>query len=189
MGQRWLSLAFRYVSEEQTVTDHESSQPGKESSGVGAPADLGPRVLARLVDGVLLWAIIFVIVVPLMIAMSILGSVGGAFGGSFSIGSLVFGILMAAIIIGYFAVMESQRGQTVGKMVLGLKTVGPDGENPTLEEAAKRSGWYALGIVPIIGGLLELGAAIYIMVTINQSPTKQGWHDKFAGGTSVSRIK
>ena len=171
------------------MTDHGSSQPENAASGIGAPADLGPRVLARLIDSVLLWAILFVIVVPLLIATSILGSFGGALGGSFSIGSLVFGILMAAAIIGYFAVMESQRGQTVGKMVLGLKTEGPDGQNPTLEEAAKRSGWYALGIIPIIGGLLELAAAIYIMVTINQSPTKQGWHDKFAGGTRVVTTK
>lgn len=171
------------------MTDHEASQPANAASGIGGPADLGPRVLARLIDSVLLWVVLFVVIVPIMIATSILGSFGGAFGGSFSIGSLIFGILMAAIIIGYFAVMESQRGQTVGKMALGLKTVGPDGKNPTLEEAAKRSGWYALGIVPIIGGLLELGAAIYIMVTINQSPTKQGWHDKFAGGTSVIKIK
>jgi uncharacterized RDD family membrane protein YckC len=171
------------------MTGNESIQPEASAGGAGAPADLGPRILARLIDSVLLWAVIFIIIVPLMIAMSILGSMGGAFGGSFSIGSLIFGIIMAAIIVGYFAVMESQRGQTVGKMALGLKTVGPDGKNPTLEEAAKRSAWYALGIVPIIGGLLELAAAIYIMVTINQSPTKQGWHDKFAGGTSVIKTK
>jgi len=170
------------------MTDNENSLPESSSGGAGQPADLGPRFLARLLDSVVLWAVLFIVVAPIMVALSILGSFGGAFGG-FSFGSLVFGIVVAAAIIGYFAVMESQRGQTVGKMALGLKTVGPDGQNPTLEEAVKRNAWYALGIIPILGGLLELAAAIYIMVTINNSPTKTGWHDEFAGGTRVVKVK
>ncbi len=81
--------------------------------------------------------------------------------------------------------MESSRGQTLGKMVMKLKTQGPDGENPPLETAIKRNLWIGLSIVPIIGGLAQLAAAIYIAVTINQSITNAGWHDTFAGGTRV----
>jgi uncharacterized RDD family membrane protein YckC len=90
--------------------------------------------------------------------------------------------------------MESRNGQTVGKMLLKLKTVGPDGGNPTVEEAVKRNAFYAIGLaswIPILGifaGLAELAAVIYIAVSINGSPTKQGWHDTFAGGTSVIKI-
>jgi len=171
------------------MTNHESNEPGTPAEGGGAPADLGPRVLARLIDYLILWAVIFVILVPLFIALSFLGSVGGAFGTGFGFGSLIFGILVAAIVVGYFAVMESMRGQTIGKMALGLKTEGPNGGNPTTEEAVKRNLWMALNIIPILGGLLELAAAIYIMVTINNSPTKTGWHDQFAGGTKVIKIK
>ena len=171
------------------MTSDELNAPGTPLSGIGAPADLGPRVLARLIDYLILWAVIFVILVPLFIALSVLGSVGGVFGGGFSFGSLVFGILVAAIVVGYFAVMESMRGQTVGKMAMGLQTQGPDGKNPTTEEAVKRNLWNALNIIPFLGGLLQLAAAIYIMVTINQSPTKTGWHDQFAGGTRVVKIK
>ena len=47
----------------------------------------------------------------------------GGFGGS----SLVSSIIFAALTIGYFAVMDAQKGQTVGKMGMGLKVVGPDG--------------------------------------------------------------
>lgn len=170
------------------MTNYEANEPGSATSGIGAPADLGPRVLARLIDYFIL-GVIYAILLPLFVALSILGSVGGGFGGSFSFGSLVFGIIIAAIMVGYFTIMESQRGQTVGKMVMGLETQGPNGGNPTTEEAVKRNLWNALNIIPILGGLLELAAAIYIMVTINQSPTKTGWHDVFAGGTRVVTTK
>ena len=110
---------------------------------------------------------------------------GAAFGGGLTTGGFVAGLVWGAIVIGYFALMESTRGQTVGKMLMKLKTEGPDGENPSLEMAIKRNIWLALSIIPIIGGLAQLGAVIYIAVTISQSPTHTGWHDTFAGGTRV----
>lgn len=172
------------------MTGNGMDSPARTGGGAGSPADLGPRFLARLIDGLLLWVVLFVIVVPLFVALSILGSAGSALGGfGFSFGQLVFLLIAALLNIGYFALMESQMGKTVGKMVMGLQTLGPDGNNPTLEEATKRNLWYALGIVPIIGGLLELAAVIYIMVTISQSPQKIGWHDVFAGGTRVVTTK
>ena len=160
------------------------------ASGVGAPADLGTRFLARLIDHILLGIVNFVIIVPLIIAASFTGVGNGLnpFGG-FSAGSLVAAIVTAAITIGYFALMESNTGQTVGKMLIGLKTVGPDGNKPTMEQALKRNAWYALGIVPFLGGLAQLSATIYIAVTINNSATRTGWHDEFAGGTKVIKTK
>lgn len=159
-------------------------------AGIGAPADLGMRFLARLIDHILLSIIIFVILVPLVIGAMFTDTGGfGGFYGGFGAGAFVSGIVGAAIVIGYFALMESSRGQTVGKMLLGLQTQGPDGANPTLEQALKRNLWYALGIIPIIGGLAELAIAIYIAVTINNSPSRTGWHDEFAGGTRVIKVK
>jgi uncharacterized RDD family membrane protein YckC len=84
--------------------------------------------------------------------------------------------------------MESSRGQTLGKMVMKLKTQGPDGQNPSFEVAAKRNAFYALSIVPLIGALAQFAAVIYIAYTINESSTHQGWHDEFAGGTRVVKI-
>ena len=160
------------------------------ASGVGAPADLGTRFLARLIDHILLGIVIFVIIVPLVIAAAFTGVGSGLnpFGG-FGAGDLVAGIVTALITIGYFALMESNSGQTVGKMLIGLKTVGPDGNKPTMEQALKRNAWYALGIVPFLGDLAQLAATIYIAVTINNSATRTGWHDTFAGGTKVIKTK
>ena len=81
-------------------------------------------------------------------------------------------------------------------MALSLRTEGPDGNPPSLEVAIRRNFWVALGIlavVPFVGGLIgalaELVIVILIAVTVSNSPTKQGWHDNFAGGTRVVKTK
>lgn len=134
---------------------------------------------------------VFAIVIPFVVAAAFtdVGSGLGSFFGGFGTGSLVTAVVTAAITIGYFALMESQMGQTVGKMLLGLRTEGPDGNKPSLEHAFKRNAWYALAIVPWIGGLAQLAATIYIAVTINNSPDRIGWHDTFAGGTRVVKTR
>jgi hypothetical protein len=63
---------------------------------------------------------------------------------------------------------------------------GPGGApKPTFQQSAIRNSWTLLPIVPYVGGLLGVIAIVYIAVTINGSPTKQGKHDKLAGGTQV----
>ena len=49
-----------------------------------------------------------------------------------------------------------------------------------------------LGVIPVLGaysGLLSLIAIITIAVTIRRDTTShRGWHDDFAGGTTVVRV-
>ena len=170
---------------------------GGAGSGVGQPAELLMRFLARLIDFILLG-----IVNGIIGAILIVGALGLNGGGSFGYGTgssfaagAISAVISAAITLAYFTLMESRTGQTVGKMLLKLRTQGPDGQHPTTEEALRRNAWTAigiLGVIPVIGsvigGLLSLAAVIYIAVTINSSPTKQGWHDGFAGGTQVIKI-
>ena len=170
---------------------------GPAPGGVGQPADLLMRFLARLIDGLILAFVNFVFVGILIvgvIAGSDTGSMGGfGTGGSF-VGGAIYSILTAAISLGYFAFLESKNGQTVGKMALKLQTQGPGGGHPTMEEALKRNAFVAigvLGVIPVLGviaGLLSLAAYIAIAVTISSSPINEGWHDKFAGGTRVIKI-
>jgi uncharacterized RDD family membrane protein YckC len=169
--------------------------PAQAPSGIGQPADLMNRFLARLIDYVLLF-VVNLILVSVVVVGAIMGSSMNTFGtGASFAASAVYAVLGALIYLGYFAFLESRNGQTVGKMALKLQTRGPGGGTPTLEEAVRRNAWTALGIlgiVPIIGGLIgslaALVAMIMIAVTINNSPTRQGWHDNFAGGTSVIKI-
>lgn len=165
------------------------------ASGVPRPAELLNRFLARLIDHVLLG----VVFVPVYIILSaiIYSGFSNSFGEYFIFYTLS-AIIQAALFLGYFAFMESNRGQTVGKMVLKLRTFGPDGvSNPTMQEAVKRNAYAALGVLSIIpfigwfflGWAAPLAAMIFIAVTLNSDqPNHQGWHDKFAGGTMVKQI-
>ena len=158
------------------------------------PGGLGARFVARLVDGVLV-AIVQGLVVSLLVVRTFMDSGAGFYGADNYAASAVYGVLSALIYVGYFAYMESSRGQTIGTMVMNLHTQGPDGTHPTMEQAVRRNLWGGasiLSIVPVIGGpiggLLELVAVIVIAVTINGDPvSRQGWHDRFAGGTRVIR--
>jgi uncharacterized RDD family membrane protein YckC len=110
--------------------------------------------------------------------------------------SAVGTLLSTAIAVGYYSFMESSRGQTIGKMVLGLKVQNLEGQNPTMEQALKRNAYFAIsliGILPLLGGfiagLASLAAVIYIAVTINNDTQwRRGWHDQFAG-TWVSKTR
>lgn len=170
-------------------------QPSGASAGVPRPGELLNRFLARLIDHVLLG----VVSVPVFIILSgiIYSGFSNSFGETFIFWTLD-SILMAALFLGYFAFMESSRGQTVGKMLMKLRTYGPDGvSNPTMEQAVRRNiyaGLYVLGIIPFIGWFLlywaaPLAAMVFSAITLNSDqPNHQGWHDKFAGGTRVMQI-
>lgn len=136
------------------------------------PAGIGRRAAARFIDwiiaglvgAVLFWLLERVTDLPSWIA--VLPGAG-------------FGFL-------YFVVFEVMTGSTPGKKILGLEVIGAGGAGkPDLVESAKRNAYMLLNLIPWVGGLLWFIAAIGIAVTVSSSPTKQGWHDKFAGGTQV----
>jgi uncharacterized RDD family membrane protein YckC len=146
--------------------------------GPGQPGSLLDRFLARLIDGIIV-GVVYVIIYAILASMT-----------SYFLTVFLSGIAGAVLYIGYFGYMESNRGQTIGKQVMKLKTVGPDGQsNPTMNEAVKRNIWYAFEIVPFIGGLAVLASVILIAVNINSDTVnRQHWFDKFAGGTRVLKI-
>jgi uncharacterized RDD family membrane protein YckC len=152
------------------------------------------RFLARLIDFIILG-----LVNGIIAAILVVGIMGGSGGYGFGTGGgfaarAVSAIISTVLSLGYFTLMESRNGQTLGKMLLKLQTHAPGGGTPTTEQALKRNAWLGLGILGILpilgilGSLAELAAVIAIAVTISSSPTKQGWHDNFAGGTQVIKI-
>lgn len=150
----------------------------------GRSADLTSRAAARIVD------LLAVAVVGSMIWFVVALALGfGGFGpralGFVGIGaqSVVTGLLGTA----YFTFMEHTTGRTLGKMIVAIRVVGPDGNAPTLSAAFRRNAWLLIGVVPVLGGLAMLAFVVAIIATISGSPTNRGWHDDFAGGTAVIR--
>ncbi|MGW5311224.1 RDD family protein [Nocardia thailandica] len=132
--------------------------------GVRAGARFIDWIIAWIVGGILFWVLGWLLDLPSWVA--VLPGAG-------------FGFL-------YFVFFEVTSGETPGKKVLGLEVRGAGGAaKPDLTESARRNAYMLLNLIPWVGGLLWLVAAIAIGVTIGSSPTRQGWHDTFAGGTQV----
>ena len=165
---------------------------GQPVPGVPRPGELLDRFLARLIDSVLL-GIVFGVLQAIFVGIFIAGSTSA---GEYVLAWLFISVINVVVTLGYFAFLESSNGATLGKQLLKLKVVGPDGvSNPTMEQALRRNSFYALYLAfiipfigPVIGGLGLLAAYIYIAVTINNDTVaRQGWHDKFAD-TRVLKI-
>ncbi|MET8655159.1 MULTISPECIES: RDD family protein [Nocardia] len=145
---------------------------GPQGGGSGVGADIGVRIGARVIDHL-------IVAIPVVIIVSVLFGLGTG-------GQIINGVLSTVALLAYFVGMETSQGTTLGKKILGLKVVAPGGAPKlTPEVSLKRNLYVAAQIIPCVGGLISLGLAIYIIITTSQDPNKQGWHDKFAGGTQV----
>lgn len=169
-------------------------QPGAYGAPQPRPAELMDRFLARLIDGILL-AIVNVVIVGLLLVGIFVGS--GASDTTVWIGSAISTIIGLVISFGYYAYFETTSGQTLGKLAMKLKVVGPAGAPVTLEQSLKRNFFYLFalfGLVPIaaiswLGTLVQLGVYIYIAVTISKDKQlRQGFHDKLANETYVMKL-
>jgi uncharacterized RDD family membrane protein YckC/Tfp pilus assembly protein PilF len=90
---------------------------------------------------------------------------------------LLMFVLYLVVPAAYFVGMLAAWGQTVGKMALGIRVVGPDREKPSFVCAVLRElvGKFVSGFVFCLGYLWMLW-----------DPEQQCWHDKIAG-TFVER--
>lgn len=140
------------------------------------------RLGARIIDAIGLFIVNLIITTVLIFGLIFSSMSGGnafsPFG--FSVGSFIASLVFLAITLGYYVFLETTRGATVGKMLLNLEVRNQAGAYPTAEQSLKRNAFYALSIIPFLGGLLQLAAVIYIAVTISQNPNNRGWHDEFA---------
>lgn len=147
-----------------TPADSGGTPPGGGGGAASTEyAGLGARIGARLLD-------VLLIGIPVSIILGVIG-----------VGGIGVGVIVSLLWFGYFVWLESNQGATVGKKILNLRVVGPDGSHPALDVAAKRNVWMLVGIIPVIGSLLSLIAVIVIIVTISQSEENRGYHDTFAG--------
>jgi uncharacterized RDD family membrane protein YckC len=148
-------------------------------------ADVPNRVIAIIIDGVIL-------LVLLIIVGIILAAIGLATSGGSAVGSIVGAIVGLAVGGGYFVYTWTSMRATVGMRLLGMQIGNAgDGRTLTMEQAVRR--YLALAgpgvIANFFAGFPAIGWVIYLLYTTAQSPTKQGWHDVFANTQVVKAAK
>jgi len=131
-------------------------------------AGFGLRAAAFLID----MAIVWVLGMLLGVAIGLVGMLLTMYSADgpapmdrlIILGGLIFSIA-------YYLAAWTKSGQTLGKMAVGIKIVGPDGQPPSGGKAVLRYLGYILnGIVLSIG---------FLWAAFDRK--RQGWHDKIAG--------
>ncbi|TWH19706.1 putative RDD family membrane protein YckC [Prauserella rugosa] len=150
----------------------------------GAPLELASlmyRFLARLLDIVMVGAVVSAVLLPLAI---IFGRDSGVFGTSATITS-GYAVLYPLIMMIYEAIGLGKRGRTFGKKIMGLRVVTRSssahgsglGAGPAMSRALLVPG---LGVLNI---LLYLGSAallLYFLSPVFDPRGRRGWHDLVA---------
>ena len=164
--------------------------PGGIASGPGQPAKPEMRLLARFIDCVIVALVGTVIAVAF--GLSAFGTRG--VGTSIAIG-VVASVLSVAVVLAYEILMVGMnKGQTVGKLAVGIRVVNRDGSPLDVNGAIKRHTPSIIGralyIIPIIGGLFGalvlIGVAIANIVMVFQNG--ESLYDKL-GNTMVVTTK
>jgi uncharacterized RDD family membrane protein YckC len=165
-----------------------------------ALADVPNRVIASVIDFVILGIVGFIvgaIIHPILgDRFTFFGSVIGTVPSLFS--SIVVAAIMAAVSAGYFIYTWLRMGgATVGMRLLKLnvrdaQTGGPITQQQAINRWLVFGAPYALSFLYGwgIGILISIGVLVwyvYLLITTAQSPTRQGFHDKYSG-TVVAKL-
>jgi uncharacterized RDD family membrane protein YckC len=154
-------------------------------------ADVPNRIIAYIIDVIVL-AIVFAIVS--LVLVGILKASATTY--------VIVTAINLVISIGYWVFSWSTRRMTVGMQLLGLQIGSEtDGSTITTNQAIVR--WAFLGVPGLLasvasywsdglGALLSLIGFIWLialLVSIAQSPTKQGYHDRYAKTVMVKAAR
>jgi uncharacterized RDD family membrane protein YckC len=162
--------------EQRPMAASETAPPRPRSPGDVQPgerlATIGQRALARLIDGVLT-------VVPGALVFVATGQL--TFDANQPRLPLWLRFLGLVLPFAYEVTLVALWGQTLGKRIVGIRVIGPDGQPPGWGRSLRR--WlvpFALGMMPFIGWLL--GMAAFLRAAIVDD--RRGFHD-LAAGTAV----
>ncbi|WP_420751353.1 RDD family protein [Rhodococcus sp. O3] len=133
------------------------------------PAGLGVRFAARIIDALIVGVVLFVVLMSMGKGNDLVGTIAATALAGFA----------------YFVACETLIGATPGKMLLGIRVYGPSSDKPTMTQAAVRNLFMISSVIPYVGGVVDLALRIIIAVTVHSDVSKQGIHDRLAGGTWV----
>lgn len=161
------------------------TEQGAGATASLAPADMGPRVIAYIIDAV-------VLSIAYLILVAVLPLPGGA---------ITRSIIFTALSFLYFGYSWTKWRASPGQRALTLMTVRADGATLTWNQSAMRFVWLfgpsviasLFGNADQVGGtlsfilsLIALGYYIYLFWTASQDPKRQGYHDKQSGTMVVN---
>lgn len=177
------------------------SAPPPSAPAPGAPApsaaatglvyaDVPNRIIAYIIDAILVG------ILNLIVGIVLVG-----FGLDALTSTLIGLIIGIAISAGYFIYTWTRMRATVGMRLLGMQIGNAgDGKTMTTEQGVRR--YFALaapailaqvftplGIVGTVIGLASVIWYIWLIYTMANSPTKQGWHDVFANTQVVKAAR
>lgn len=158
-----------------------------------ALADIPERIIAFVIDAIILGIIGFIVGT---LTTSVLGDNFGGIFGNFRypnlVSSLAAVVIMLVVSAAYFVGMWSRMGgATVGMKVMKL-TVRDATTGQPIGQSQAITRWlvvgapfaisflYGWGVIGWIVAIAILAYEIYLLVTTAQSPTRQGFHDKYA---------
>ncbi|MBX6386908.1 MAG: RDD family protein, partial [Microbispora sp.] len=175
--------------------------PGQIPPGAPAPlAEWWQRLVARLIDGVIV-GIPFLILNGLIVAIVVTPPHIDLENGTVTEGSgvllaaLLVAVLSGLVMVGYEFLMLRMRGQTVGKLALGIKVVPVggtlDGGLP-VDVAGKRAGvmWgpQLVRWVPVVEYVVGIFSLLNVLWHLWDKPLRQALHDK-AAKTVVVKVR
>ena len=172
-----------------------TAAPPPSSAPVPGPAgfvyaDVPNRAIAYIIDAIVLSAI------GLNPFTASISGVSVNF-----VGLILYAIIGFAVSAAYFVYTWTTMRATIGMRVLGMQIGNAvDGKTMTTEQAGRR--WLALfapsvlaqiatgfGAIGLIFALAAFGWVIYLLWTMAQSPTKQGFQDVFANTMVVKAAR
>jgi uncharacterized RDD family membrane protein YckC len=146
---------------------------------------MGMRLLARIIDGLLLLAV----TLPIVFGLGLVDTSTGNGSASFQIGGADYfkALLIGLVISGAYEVtMLSTKGATLGKMAVGVRVAMlENGLTPTTQAALIR--WAipaAAGLVPT--GLV--GLIVFLSPFFDSTHRNRGWYD-YAAKTIAVRTR
>ncbi len=133
----------------------------------------GPRAAALVIDAMLVWFLGIILGMAVAVAGLLLTIFSPEWPPRLDWLVILSGLIFSVV---YFTASWSKSGQTLGKIVVGIKVVGKDGQPPSGGKALLRYLGYILN-----GLALSIG---FLWAALDSK--RQGWHDKIASTYVVS---
>lgn len=129
-------------------------------------ASKGQRFVNYLIDGIILTIIIYAVIIPMMISSVSSMDMSDPYAQPPMANFGLMYLMVFAIMLGYYAVMEKTLGKTIGKMASSTRVVREDGSPITWGQAIGRA---AARLIPF-----EAFSVLF-------SNKGVGWHDSLPG--------